>query len=330
MSAVGYWWEGDTLANAIGQIGYGLTVGRAGLGYWGDGVGSARRQVYDGDTVTVRADGNFGLRLLGVDAPEMSVPLPGAGFTRLSDEAWETFFRDPFSEEYPAFDPPLDDGLMEHLRSRIGAGTAENHYRHAQAAEDAFEAEIIQDQATLGKDDEDFRFFLTFSYEVMDGYGRFLCYLNREQRDKNRPEPRPKSYNERLLASGAVSPYFIWPNVDPFRAEYSVAAAVIESGEAAGVADKGALGTARKSVREARERGAGIFEAEDPLRLLAFELRFLAGRRPPSRWVIDLSREDDTLIPPQKYYTVPNPEDRLFVSEEYVPLFVEAGWRRGA
>lgn len=318
------------MANAIGRIGYGLTVGWAGLGARGDGVGSVRQQVYDGDTVTVRADGNFGLRLLGVDAPERSVPLPGEGFTRLSDEAWESFLRDPFSGEYPDFDPPLEEGLMEHLRSRTGEGAAENHYRHAEAAEDAFEAEILADQAALGEDDEGFRFFLAFGYEVMDGYGRFLCHLNRRQPDKNRPEPRPKSYNERLLASGAVSPYFIWPNVDPFRAEYSIAAAVIEPGEAAGVAGKGALGAARRSVQEARERGAGIFEAEDPLRLLAFELRFLAGRRPPSRWVIDLSREDDALIPPQKYYTVPNPEDRLFIPEEYVPLFVEAGWRRGA
>jgi hypothetical protein len=46
------------------------------------------------------------------------------------------------------------------------------------------------------------------------------------------------------------------------------------------------------------------------------------------RWVIDLGRNDDTLIPPQGYFQVANPEDRLFVPAEYVPLFIEAGWQR--
>lgn len=318
------------MANAIDQLASGLTIGRAGLGVRGEGIGSARQQVYDGDTVTVRADGNFGVRLLGVDAPEISASLPdGSPFTRLSDEKWAALLEDPFSSEYPAFEPPLEDGLVEHLRSCAGEGAAANHYRHAEAAEDAFEAKILSDQETLGKDDKEFRFFLAFAYEVMDRYGRFLCYLNREQPDENRPEPRPESYNERLLASGAVGPYFIWPNVDPFRRKSSVAEAVIGPGKVAEAAGEGSLGAARKSVREARERRLGVFETEDPLRLLAFEVRFLAGRRAPDRWVIDLSGEGDALIPPQRYHEVSNPEDRLFVPEEYVPLFVEAGWRRG-
>ncbi|MGH3145637.1 MAG: hypothetical protein ACRDTR_07520, partial [Rubrobacter sp.] len=66
-----------------------------------------------------------------------------------------------------------------------------------------------------------------------------------------------------------------------------------------------------------------------PLSLEPFEVRLLSRRRPPDRWVIDLGDEGDLLIPPQEYYTVPHAEDRLFVPEEYVPLFVEAGWRRG-
>jgi hypothetical protein len=60
-----------------------------------------------------------------------------------------------------------------------------------------------------------------------------------------------------------------------------------------------------------------------------FELRFLSRRQPPDRWVIDLGRDDDALLPPQAYFTIPNPEDRLYIPGEYVPLFVEAGWRRG-
>jgi hypothetical protein len=46
--------------------------------------------------------------------------------------------------------------------------------------------------------------------------------------------------------------------------------------------------------------------------------------------VIDLSKNDDVLIKPQEYYTIPNVEDRLFIPEEYVPLFVEAGWKKQA
>jgi hypothetical protein len=35
------------------------------------------------------------------------------------------------------------------------------------------------------------------------------------------------------------------------------------------------------------------------------------------------------LVPPQWYFEVANPEDRLLVPAEDVPLFVERGWRRG-
>jgi hypothetical protein len=35
--------------------------------------------------------------------------------------------------------------------------------------------------------------------------------------------PRPESYTERLLATGVVAPYFIWPNLDPYRSQDSLA-----------------------------------------------------------------------------------------------------------
>jgi hypothetical protein len=54
---------------------------------------------------------------------------------------------------------------------------------------------------------------------------------------------------------------------------------------------------------------------------------FLARRQPPERWLIDLSAGDDRLLAPQRYRTVPNPEDRLFIPEEYVPLFEQNGWK---
>jgi len=71
-----------------------------------------------------------------------------------------------------------------------------------------------------------------------------------------------------------------------------------------------------------------VWEKDDPLRLLPFELRFVSERRPPHRWVVDLGREDDVLLLPQAYHMIANLEDRLFVPPEYVPLWVERGWRR--
>ena len=316
------------MAKAVEQFGSGLTVGHAALGVRGTGRGSVRQQVYDGDTLTVAAVGNFGVRLLGVDAPELAIPLPPEGrFVKLSEPAWKDFLGDPFAEDLPPFDPPLDAGLLEYLRTRTGEGAAENHYRHGLAAEDALEAEILADLEALGQSEEDFRFFLTFGYEVMDRYGRFLCYVNREQPDADKPAPRPRSYNERLLAAGAVAPYFIWPNVDPFAKRPSVVDAVPEPGFVAAFAEDGSLGVARRSVREARGKKIGIF-GEEPLRVSPFEVRYLARRRPPDRWVLDLTSTDGVLLPPQRYYEIPNEEDRLFVPEEYVPLFVEAGWSR--
>jgi len=132
-----------------------------------------------------------------------------------------------------------------------------------------------------------------------------------------------------MLKTGWVTPYFIWPNIDPFRRHGSLLDAVPAPGTASTVAEQpGALQVARRLVRDARDQHLGLFEQADPLRLLPFELRFLARRSPPERWVIDLGRNDDTLLAPQAYFQVANSEDRLFVPAEYVPLFVEHGWRR--
>jgi endonuclease YncB( thermonuclease family) len=323
---------------AIDQTRSGLTVGYAGLGLYGDAPGSPRRQVHDGDTITVRAasvdpediTGNFGVRFLGVDAPEISFPLPGQNrFTALSNAGWDDFLRDPFADTHGSFEPALSSALVEYLEPRVGEETAKNHHRHAKAAEDALEEEVAKDLEALGKTPTTFRFLLVFAYEVMDRYGRFLCYINRLQPSADTPEPRPKSYNERLLAAGMVNPYFIWPNVDPFRKAESLVEAVVPPGGAADLASgQNALSEARGWVRDAREQEIGVFDGQDSLRLQPFEVRFLSRREPPNRWIIDLSRDDDVLIRPQEYHTVPNVEDRLFVPEEYVPLFVEKGWHR--
>jgi hypothetical protein len=92
------------------------------------------------------------------------------------------------------------------------------------------------------------------------------------------------------------------------------------------------MAAARASVKAARRLRVGLYEAGRPLRLQAFELRMLARRQPPDRWLVDLGGDSDndtgTLIPPQCYPRVPLPEDRLFIPAEYVPLWVEKGWKR--
>lgn len=322
------------MAKAIEQLASGLVVGRAKLGRHGEGRGSVTQQVHDGDTANTEAVGNLGVRFLGVDAPEVSFTLPGGDprrFVPLTDPAWEAVLADPFADALPPFDPPLDPALQAHLAGRAGPGTAANHARHAEAAHRCLERHVGADLEALGHTVEEFEFFLAFAGEVMDRYGRLLGYLNRRQRSATVPAPRPASYNERLLEDGLVTPYFIWPNVNPFRRQRSPVAAVPAPGTAAQLAEsESSLRQARAWVRRAREQGLGLYQAADPLRLFPFELRFLSRRQPPDRWLIDLGRDDDLLLPPQAYFTVANPEDRLYVPSEYVPLFVEAGWCRGS
>ena len=319
------------MAKAIFTLRSGLKVGRTALGAHGDAAGSVRQQTHDGDTVIVDPDGNLGLRFLGVDAPEVSFTLPGSTtFVSIADERWATFLDDPFSAAFGAFDPPLDPALHAFLLTRVGPGTAANHATLAKASERALEALVESDIAALGAPAEKFRFFCSFATEVMDGYGRLLCYLNRDQPDKNLPSPRPTSYNERLLATGDVMPYFIWPNLDPYQRAKRLVDAVPQPGGIAPVSvaieHSRSFDAARRSVAEARQQGLGVFDPVEPLRLQPFELRFLSRRKPPDRWVIDLSAGDNLLRDPQTYHLIPNPEDRLFVAEEYVTLFESKGW----
>ncbi len=312
------------MAKAIEQLKSGLIVGHAGLGFRDGVTGSVRQQVHDGDTINVRALGNFGVRFLGVDAPEISFKLPGEeGFTGLSDIKWERYLSDPFTH-WP-HESRLDEDLIDYLKAKIKPGVAMNHYRHATQAEDELEKEVSSDLEDLGQSGEKFQFFLAFAYEIMDRYGRLLGFINRYQQKGK----RPLSYNERLLQAGVISPYFIWPNINPFREKRPLVNAVIEPGKAKEEADRDKLlRKAREGVQRARREGRGIFSSEDLLQLEPFEVRFLADQRRPTRWVIDLKKNDDVLIKPQKYYTIKNQEDRLYIPEEYILLFVEKGWKR--
>jgi endonuclease YncB( thermonuclease family) len=312
------------MAKAIEQLKSGLIVGYAGLGFRGGVIGSVRQQVHDGDTINVHPLGNLGVRFLGIDAPEISFKLPGEEqFTGLSNLKWERYLSDPFTH-WP-HESRLNQDLIHYLKARIKPGVAMNQYYYATKAEDELEKEVSRDLEDLGQTEEEFRFFLAFSYEIMDRYGRLLCFINRYQ-----PEgERPLSYNERLLQAGVILPYFIWPNINPFRERRPLVRAVIEPKKAKEETQRdNLLRKAREGIRRARGAGEGLFNPDDPLQLEPFEVRFLADQRTPTRWVIDLSKNDDILIKPQKYYTIKNQEDRLYIPEEYVSLFVERGWRR--
>jgi len=326
------------MAKAVFKTSGELTVGLAQLGLWGDGRGSVAQQMHDGDTAIVDPLGNLSVRFLGVDAPEVSFTLPEqavqtpgrrAGedsFVDIDRPEWEEFLSDPFGNAFEPID--LESDLRAYLETKVGPGTAANHAKLADDAKQALRDEVTKDMTELGQDRESFQFFLAFASEVMDGYGRFLGYLNRSQKEP----PRPDSYNERLLQEGQVMPYFIWPNLDPYRKQTSPTDAVPKPRtalpEGAPSSAKQPLDEAREWVRKARDEKKGVWNEKDPLRLSSFELRFLARRTPPDRWLIDLSAGDDKLLAPQLYFKVENPEDRLFVPAHYAPLFVEKGWQR--
>jgi hypothetical protein len=293
---------------------------------------SVRQAIHDGDSAQTDPDGNISVRLLGVDAAEVSFTLPdrpASTFISIKSPEWTAFLTDPFAPGFPPFDPPLSIPLIEDLTLRLGPASAPNHARHADAAARAFEDFVEQDVNKNGKTKEVFRFFIAFATDVIDRYGRFLAFLNE---DLPTP-PRLASYNERLLATGQVTPYFIWPNINPFRLQPNLVDAVPDAGQP--ITDP-SLDAARRSVRSARAGHRGIFDRVDPLRLMPFELRYLARvvtrgdqrfRSGPDRWVIDLSAADDRLLSPQRYIEIAHAEDRLFVPAEYVPLFVNRGWK---
>jgi len=280
----------------------------------------------DGDTAGIHLQGSVSVRFLGIDSPEKKIDLIVAqGGNNLDSPQWESYLTNPFAFQYGPF--RLDEDLVVHLTTRIGPGAGANHYFHAKNAQTALIDMIQSDVAELGQDTTTFRYFVAFSFEVFDSNGRFLAFINRNQPDANTPSPRPLPYNERILQKGAALPYFIWPNIDPFR-DVSLLDAVISPKMARRVAEATpALRRAREFVRQARLNGDGVFDPTNPLRFEAFEIRYLGRREAPSRAVIDLSRDDDIILRPQSYFRIPNPEDRLFIPSPFIPLFVSRGWR---
>jgi hypothetical protein len=286
---------------------------------------SLNASIPDGDTIGFHMEGSGAVRFLGIDTPEKNFALPDErAQRRLDSPQWEAYLTDPF--QGGTFG--LTAELVDHLRTRIGAGAGVNHRVHGDNAEQALIALVQSDMAALGQNLNTFGYFLSFSHDVFDTFGRFLAFINRNQTTANEPGPRPPSYNERMLESGAALPYFIWPNIDPFREKSSLLDAVIAPGTANQVAETTpALRRARGFVRQARTNTMGVFNSTNPLRLEAFEVRYLGRREAPNRAVIDLSRNDTIMLQAQHYFRIPNAEDRLFIPPAFVPLFVSRGWR---
>ena len=288
--------------------------------------GSVKQIVVDGDTVSVSSDRNLSTRFLGIDTPESKLYWqPSDSFPSTDNAVFQTLLTDPLNDIHgPIDDLPQD--LRDHLAAMAGPQAAIRHHAYAKQAEAALQDMIQADKDDLGTDG----FFVAFAYDAIDYFGRLLVYVRPDQPDAV-PADRRDSYNERMLATGLATPYFIFPNVDPFRAQGSpVEAAAAATDPQTILASAPRLQQARALVQQARAAGLGLFEPGiDPV-YLAFEFRYLVRRAPPSRWVIDLSGNDTRLLPPTRYLDVPKVEDRLFVPREFVPLFQMAGWHLDA
>jgi endonuclease YncB( thermonuclease family) len=310
----------------------GFSRGFAKLPPYGNGTASVREAVHDGDTVTVAAAGDFSIRFLGIDTPEMTFQFPRIGDP--NDGIWRSvadfkdYLKNPFSSNYPSsqqFKSSLGYGLLSYLQPKLTSQTASNHRNHADKAHRELEHLIQLDKDERDNQGEPFRFFMAFAYEIMDGNGRFLCFLDRE----NKPHELEGrlTYNERMLESGYATPYFIWPNVNPFRRKRSLIGAVPPPAQFQNwVSNDQRLSQARQFVRNARNARIGIFDASDPLVLLPFELRFLARREMPTRYIMNLSAANPVLLKPTEYHQIANIEDRLFIDKHFVPLFEQKGY----
>lgn len=117
---------------------------------------------------------------MGVDTQEISFKHPETEkFVGLGSDLWNEFLSDPFTTKWNQ--PEMEEGLKEYLTSKIGTGTAKNHYEHAILAQKSLESEVLGDIKHLHQTNETFQFFLTFADEIMDGYGRLLAFVNRNQ-----------------------------------------------------------------------------------------------------------------------------------------------------
>jgi hypothetical protein len=286
--------------------------------------GSPRHAIHDGDTIRVIPEGfskGVAVRMLGMDAAEMTYQIAHrGGWPRTDAPSWDALLTDPFADRYPPMRPTIDAALRAYLRARLGPTAADNHRRHAEAAR-ANLIRMVEDDMARAKKGR-FKFYIAFARERMDRRGRILGYIAPFAEGTQAQIP---TYNERQIASAFALPLFIWPNVDPFvRGRVALGPKKLRAKLATALK----LQTARTAFRDARGRSLGVFNVDDPLRIAGHEARYIADREPRKRWVIDLSADDNKLIHPLRYFTVPDEENRLYVEDADTRRFVSAGWKK--
>ena len=145
---------------------------------------------------------------------QFNVPLKDGRnlFKPIDDPAWQEFLADPFVRDYPLFNPALDKSGSSLARASR-TNPALNHMRHAKLARAALIDFMKGDMQQLGAQSTNFLLFHAYAYDFLDRYGRLLAFVHPDQ---PAGQPRLPSYNDRSLTAGVASPYFIWPNIDPF------------------------------------------------------------------------------------------------------------------
>ena len=190
------------MASAIEQLRSGLTIGHAQLGMHGSRQGTINQQVHDGDTVVSLLEGNVGIRFWAWTPLRSASPSPAAtdssasriqpgrhsSPTHLPPPCPHSTRRSPASSKTSSPEsvkerPLITPGWAGPLLTRYGSWSAST-------------------SRCLGQTEASFRFFCAFAHEVMDGFGRLLCFLNRQQSSATDPAPRPRSYNERIPLVG--------------------------------------------------------------------------------------------------------------------------------
>lgn len=336
------------LGQAIDETNRGFKIGHATL-FHKDDIG---RTILDGDTVKIFLDGYINSRFLGIDTPEKGLDLPNLDgiidiaqptdyekrrkrvWREINHHAWVKYLENPFDESFDdadSFRKKLGDGLLSYLKSKTGPLVAKNHYDNSLRAREILTEIINKDKQATEQQGREYRFFLRFAFEILDTYGRLLCYLHQDKKTEERGNN--ESYNELMLKAGYAIPYYIFPNIDPFIRFSSILDAIPDvHGDRFAfnrlIQKSSKLKRARELISSIRkQQKPSLFTGEESLKLLPFELRLLQRREKPNRHVMDLSNPEPIIHPPEDYYLISKEEDRLFIPAEYNYIFEKRGYK---
>ena len=278
--------------------------------------------IHDGDTLKLTASGDFPIRLLAIDTPEVSFQL-NKKFVPLTDKSWEKYLKNVLSDWKDA-KKKLGEELFSDLKKRLAQkNVAANHELHAHNARKFIQALAKAEEAERISKSKKYSLFIALCNDVIDTYGRMLGYAFTAL---EKGEPHRRSYNLQMLEAGLALPYFIWPNIDPFRKVKPFDAAYSPEKLYALMEKSKLMKELRSAVTKIRKAKKGIYNPKTGLILQAFELRSLARKSAPQRPFIDLKKHDEKIHSSTSYLKTA-PEDRLFIPEEFVPLFKQNGWK---